>query len=250
MATAARVRIGTSGWSYRHWIGPFYPEGTRSADFLSHYAAQFDASEVNNTFYSLPGPETFAAWREATPAGFEFACKASRYITHMKKLKDPRESVARFFAAVDALGDKLGPILFQLPPNFPINLGRLRAFLDSLPAGYRYAFEFREESWFDEPVYELLDRHGAALVIYDLEGALSPLRATGALVYLRLHGPSSEAYCGSYDDAALQSWAARIAAWRQDGRHVYCFFDNDEAGYAAQNARRLQTLLASAHGVT
>lgn len=244
MPAPGRIRIGTSGWSYRHWVGPFYPEGTSSADYLSYYAGRFAVTEVNNTFYSLPKPETFEEWRASTPDGFEFACKASRYITHMKKLKDPDQSVVKFFEAVETLGDKLGPILFQLPPNFHINLGRLRALLEALPSGHRYAFEFRDGSWFDEPVFDLLDAHHAALVMYDLEGRLSALRATGKLVYIRLHGPLEEAYTGSYADNALQEWAARIRDWSGEGRDVYCFFDNDDAGYAARDATRLQGFLA------
>lgn len=243
MSAPGRVRIGTSGWSYGHWVGPFYPEGTRSADYLGYYAERFAVTEVNNTFYSLPKAETFHEWRDTTPPDFEFACKASRYITHMKKLKDPEQSVGRFFETVEALGDKLGPILFQLPPNFAINLGRLRGLLEALPSGHRYAFEFRDESWFDAPVFDLLDSHGAALVIYDLEGRTSPVHATGSLVYIRLHGPLEEAYRGQYSDEALQGWAARVRDWRRDGRDVYCFFDNDEAGYAALDATRLQRLL-------
>jgi len=243
MSDGARIRIGTSGWSYRHWVGPFYPEGTAARDYLAYYAARFDATELNNTFYSLPKPERFREWAAETPAGFLFACKASRYITHMKKLKDPAASTAKFLDAVAALGGKCGPILFQLPPHWGCDLARLESFIAELPEGYRHAFEFRDESWFDARVYDLLQRRNAALVIHDLEGTLSPCRATADFVYLRLHGPFEAAYCGSYDDAALRRWADTLLGWREEGRDVYCFFDNDEAGYAATNALTLMQMV-------
>ncbi|SDG51439.1 Uncharacterized conserved protein YecE, DUF72 family [Limimonas halophila] len=243
MTAAGRVRIGTSGWSYRHWIGPFYPEGTASGEMLARYARTFDTTELNNTFYNLPDADSFAAWREGVPAGFTFAVKANRYITHMKKLKDPDQSTGTFFEAAEVLGDRLGPILFQLPPNMGLNLGRLRAFLETLPSGHRYAFEFRNDSWYNDSVFDLLTRQDAALVIADMGGRTTPVRATASFVYLRLHGPGQTAYTGSYDAAALAGWRDRIAAWRDDGRDVYCFFDNDESGHAAMNAQALQTML-------
>lgn len=244
MAPVGRLRIGTAGWSYRHWVGPFYPEGTPARDYLTYYAGQFRATELNNTFYSLPKSESFRAWAAATPQDFVFACKASRYITHMKKLKDPQASTRKFLEAIDVLGDKCGPVLLQLPPNWGVDTVRLRSFLEGLPGGYRYAFEFRDPSWFDDTVYDLLAAHDAALVIYDLEGWTSPLQATADLVYIRLHGPGEQAYTGSYDAATLESWADRIAGWRAEGRDVYCFFDNDEAGHAPQNALTLQETVA------
>lgn len=183
-----RIHIGTSGWHYEHWVGPFYPEAVPAEDYLSFYAERFAAVEVNNTFYQLPARETLVSWRDGTPGDFLFACKASRYITHMKKLKDPRDSLRRFFEVVEALDPKLGPILFQLPPRWHVDVERLEGFLEALPAGRRYAFEFRDESWFAAEVYDALARHNAAFCIYDLAGRRSPVEVTADFAYVRLHG--------------------------------------------------------------
>ena len=239
----ARIQIGTSGWHYDHWVGPFYPQGMKSRDFLPFYAQHFAIAEINNTFYQLPQPETLADWREATPPDFEFACKASRFITHMKKLKDPEDSIRRFFEVIEALGGKLGPILFQLPPSWRVNLARLEAFLAALPRSRRYAFEFRDESWFTAGVYEALARHNAAFCIYDIAGRSAPVEVTADFSYVRLHGPEEEAYRGRYDGRTLSGWARRFLGWRDEGRDVYCFFDNDEKGYAALDAMRIQEML-------
>ena len=238
MSRDGQIQIGTSGWHYKHWIGPFYPRGTRPEAFLSHYAQHFETAEINSTFYRLPALDTFAAWRDCTPPGFIFACKASRYITHMKKLRDARSSCERFFAAVEVLADKLGPVLFQLPPKWRGDPGRLESFLAAMPAKRRIAFEFRDESWFKPEIYRLLRQRDAALCIYELDGRCAPFEVTAGFTYLRLHGPGSS-YRGRYDDRALAAWAARILMWRKAGHDVYCYFDNDERGYAAENARRL-----------
>lgn len=233
------VRVGCSGWHYDHWVGPFYPDGTRASDMLGLYAERFRAVEINNTFYSLPEAKTLKDWAGTVPEGFRFALKASRYITHMKKLKDPEESTVRFFDAIEPLGKRTGPILFQLPPNWKPNADRLDAFLHSLPRGYRYVVECRDTRWHIDAVYEVLHRHDAAFVIWDLAGTQSPMTVTADdLVYVRLHGPD-DAYEGCYDDRALDDWAARIAEWRDDGKSVWCFFDNDQNGYAPQNAAAL-----------
>ena len=239
----AEIHIGTSGWHYDHWVGPFYPERMKPDAFLGFYAEHFGAAEINNTFYQLPEPGTLAEWREATPGRFLFACKASRYITHMKKLKDPDDSIRRFFEVVGALGDKLGPILFQLPPRWRVDSGRLAAFLEALPGGRRYAFEFRDESWFTDEVLELLSRHGAAFCIYDIAGRRSAIEVTAEFVYVRLHGPGA-AYEGTYDGRTLHGWARRFRGWRDEGCDVYCFFDNDQNGYAARDALRIKEMLA------
>lgn len=245
---ASHPRIGTSGWSYRHWTGGlFYPEGLASSKLLPWYAGRFDAVEIDGSFYRLPKRETFAAWRDAVPAGFRFAVKATRYVTHMKKLKDPEDSMRRSLAAFEGLGDKLGPVLFQLPPRWRMDLGRLEAFLQALPRRRGYAFEFRNESWFDPRVYALLERHGAAFCIYHLAGRTSPMAVTAPLVYVRLHGPGA-AYRGRYHGNALRGWARRIDSWRDGGHDVWCFFDNDEAAYAPHDAERLKTMLSTEEG--
>lgn len=237
------IYIGTSGWHYQHWLGPFYPKELSSDQWLSYYAGRLHSVEINNTFYQLPDRETFTTWRETVPADFIFSVKASRYITHMKKLKDPQQPVATFFKNIEKLGDKLGPILFQLPPNWHFNQQRLAGFLDALPQGYRHVFEFRDPSWFDQRAYELLARHNAAVCIYDLNGRLSPKKITADHVYVRLHGPGPP-YQGQYDIQTLSGWAGAFSAWNRQGKAIYCYFNNDMAGYAVQNAAQLQAMLA------
>jgi uncharacterized protein YecE (DUF72 family) len=242
-----KIHVGTSGWSYRHWAGPFYPEHLSPDRYLDFYAKRFAAVEINSTFYRLPEHKTLAAWRDRTPEGFVFACKASQYITHMKKLKDPQDSLARLFRAMDGLGEKLGPILFQMPPRWHVNLQRLADFLSVLPGNYRYAFEFRDESWFSAGVHDLLEKNGAATCFYDLNGRVSPLQVTGSFIYVRLHGPDGP-YCGKYNQKTLMEWADRLLAWQSEGREVFCFFDNDEKAYAAADAGRLLGMVERACG--
>jgi uncharacterized protein YecE (DUF72 family) len=243
---AEKLRVGTSGWHYDHWQGPFYPEELSSDRWLAYYAEHLSTVEINNTFYQLPKVETLRNWRAGTPEGFLFAVKASRYITHRKKLKQPDEPVANFLRRIDALGDKLGPILFQLPPNWNFDPERLRSFLERLPEGYRFVFEFRDASWFDERAYEMLAAHGAAFCIYDLGGRLAPREVTTDWVYVRLHGPDG-AYQGKYDVEALAGWMDAFSTWTGQGKEVYCFFDNDERGYAVQNALALQAMAEDGH---
>lgn len=234
--------VGTSGWRYKHWIGAVYPEDMRPDDWLGHYAGFLSTVEVNSTFYGLPRRESIAAWLAVTPPGFVFAVKASRYLTHMKKLKDPETGLARLIEAIGPFGTRLGPVLFQLPPRWHCNAGRLDAFLDALPPGHRYAFEFRDPSWHCDAILALLRQRNAAFCIFELAGEQSPRLATADFVYVRLHGPGA-AYQGRYHDRSLQRWAQRIEQWCGDGIDVYCYFDNDEAGYAFENARRLAELV-------
>lgn len=243
MAMGSEIHIGTSGWHYPHWCGPFYPEGLDASEFLSFYARKFQSVEINNTFYRLPKTEMLAEWRDGTPAKFVFACKASRFITHMKKLKDPEQSSRRFFDVITTLGEKLGPILFQLPPRWQVDSERLQHFLAALPQGFRFAFEFRDKSWFVPEIYELLARYDAAVCTYDLDGYQSPVNVRGSLAYVRLHGPDGP-YSGQYDARTLTLWAKRILSWRESGLDVFCYFDNDQAGYAAQDAMRLADMIA------
>ena len=241
----ARVHIGTSGWHYKHWCGPFYPEKHSPAKMLEFYLAHFDTVEINNSFYKLPSEETFAKWRQATPAGFCFAVKASRFLTHNKKLKDPGNALHNFLPRAGALKEKLGPILFQLPPRWRVNVERLREFLDVLPRHHRYAFEFREPSWNTEAVYAVLRRYNAAYCIFELDRYTSPLEVTADFAYVRLHGPGGR-YQGSYSRSMLQEWAEWICKWEKL-RDIYVYFDNDQAGYAAQNALELKRLMAKEH---
>ncbi len=234
--------IGTSGWHYPHWVGPFYPQALPKKEFLSYYTRQFHTVELNNTFYHLPSQETLAAWRDGTPKDFLFACKGSRFITHMKKLKDPEKSIQRFFEAIQVLGSKLGPILFQLPPRWKVNLERFHCFLEALPKQQRYAFEFRDESWLQQETYDLLKQFHAGLCLYHLAGRCSPIQVTAGFVYIRLHGPG-DSYQGQYGLERLRPWAHRCAEWAQDGKDVFCYFDNDEAGYAVKDALALRKLV-------
>ncbi|QHL88865.1 DUF72 domain-containing protein [Nibribacter ruber] len=242
MTQLGEFYIGTSGWHYNHWKGNFYPAGVASAQFTNYYLRFFDTVEINNSFYRLPSPETFANWRTSVPPDFLFAVKASRYITHMKKLKDPQQSLAQFMGNVQALEEKLGPILFQLPPAWRLNLERLEQFLAALPPFYRYTIEFRDQSWYDARVYALLQQKNIAFCIYDLDGHQSPLEVTADFVYIRLHGPEGK-YNGSYSETTLQTWAEKLKVWSAEGKDVFVYFDNDIGGHAPVNAARLKKMI-------
>ena len=237
----AALHIGTSGWHYNHWRGPFYPEKFPPSKMLDFYARHFCTVEINNSFYRLPPENAVEVWRDSTPPGFCFAVKGSRFLTHMKKLKDPAPGIARFMERANILGKKLGPIVFQLPPFWELNLARLEEFLETLPKRHRYAFELRNETWRTEDVYRVLRKHNAAFCIYELAGYHTEFTLTANFTYVRLHGPDG-AYAGSYDSRKLREWAHRIRAWMQDLRAVYVYFDNDQAGFAAKNALTLQGL--------
>jgi uncharacterized protein YecE (DUF72 family) len=236
------VHIGTSGWVYKHWKGRFYPEKLKSADWFGYYAEHFSTVEINNSFYRLPDLKTFNGWRNASPADFVYAVKASRYMTHMKKLVVDRQSIDKFFRRVRHLEEKLGPVLFQLPPSFGINAERLEKFLAALPQGFRYTFEFRDHSWYTDEVYALLEKYNAAFCIYELEHHVSPMEVTADFIYIRLHGPGGK-YQGNYTSAALRKWAAFCRKWRKKGKDVYVYFDNDQEAYAAFNALSLLELM-------
>lgn len=239
-----RIRVGTSGWSYKPWRGPFYPPQVPQRAWLRYYASRFDAAEINATFYRLPSPAAVAAWRDATPPGFVFAWKASRFITQAKKLRDPEAPLARVFAPMAELGDKRGPTLFQLPPSLHLDAPRLEAFLARLPAG-RHTVEFRHPSWFVDATYAALADRGVALCLSDHEDGVTPWLATADFIYVRGHGPSGR-YAGSYPDATLDGWARRLGAWAADGLDAYAFFDNDIAAAAPADADRLRARLGLA----
>lgn len=235
-------RIGTSGWHYQHWIGSFYPAGMSAKDMLAFYAEHFSSVEINNSFYRLPSLAAAKAWAAQVPKDFVFACKASRYTTHVKRLKDAPESFEKYFPRLKPLGGKLGPILFQTPPAFPPDVERLKSFIKALPKRHRYAFEFRDPRWFTDDVREALKRSNCAFCIFDIAGLQSPPWQTADFAYLRLHGPGRK-YQGSYDDQALRQWAKLIRGFLRKEADVYCYFDNDQAGYAPQNALRLRQML-------
>jgi uncharacterized protein YecE (DUF72 family) len=240
---AGKVHVGTSGWHYKHWLGNFYPDKLPPSKMLAHYIRHFDTVELNNSFYKLPTFDAMRAWRDAVPPGFSFAVKGSRFITHNKKLKDPEQAIQNILPRAEALGEKLGVVLWQLPPRWGVNCDRLDEFLATLPRYHRYTFEFREPSWLCADVYKILERYNAAFCIYDIAKFHSPILTTADFVYVRLHGPSHHKYGGSYTDEALKRWAEQIARWAADGLNVFVYFDNDQAGYAPANALTLKSLL-------
>jgi uncharacterized protein YecE (DUF72 family) len=238
----SHVYIGTSAWHYRHWRGRFYPSDLTAARMLRYYADRFDTVEINNSFYRLPTPSALEGWCRETPAGFCFAVKASRYITHNLKLKHPKQAEQKFLSRIESLGRRLGPILFQLPPDWKINVVRLGEFLRELPQRHRYTFEFRNPTWHVPEVYDTLRRHRAALCIHEIAGFQCPFEVTADFIYVRLHGPSDK-YQGVYSESALRTWANRIQNWRKELTHVFVYFDNDQSGFAAKNVLELKRML-------
>jgi uncharacterized protein YecE (DUF72 family) len=235
------IRVGCSGWQYKHWRGDFYPADQPASRWLSLYVRTFDTVELNNSFYRLPEGATFRNWRERTPDGFLFAVKASRFLTHLKKLKDPDEPIARFFDRARELGPKLGPVLYQLPPRWPVDIGRLEAFLAALPRGPRHVMEFREPSWYAPDVLARLEASGVALCLHDMSGSASPRVRVGPFVYVRFHGTTR--YGGAYGDDDLESWSAWLHGEHAAGRDVFCYFNNDIGGHAPRNAVTLRRLM-------
>jgi uncharacterized protein YecE (DUF72 family) len=242
MSAVGRIQIGTSGYVYRHWRkGVFYPVGFKAREELAYYAAQFPTVELNNPFYRLPTAEMFQRWRDATPADFEFAVKASRYITHVKRLRDVGEELALFMERAEHLGPKLGPILFQLPPNLQADTPRLREFLPLLSSDRRWVLEFRHPSWHTDEAYRLLAERQVALCI-PVGGGLHPDRITTApFSYIRMHrgqGPG-----GRFTNQELRSWASQVRALSDAGKNVYVYFNNDWEGHAVRDAVKLEELL-------
>jgi uncharacterized protein YecE (DUF72 family) len=242
MSGLAEVWIGTSGYVYRHWRkGVFYPSGLPIREELGYYATRFRTVELNNPFYRLPTPEMFERWRESTPPGFQFSVKASRLITHIKRLRGVSDELALFLERADRLGPKLGPILFQLPPTQQIDLPRLADFVALLSPGRRWVIEFRHPSWHARDVYQLLTDHSVALCI-PVGGGVHPDRVTTAtFTYIRMHRGQEPA--GGFTREELSSWAAQIRSLRAAGKEVYVYFNNDWDAYAVRDAMALQELL-------
>jgi uncharacterized protein YecE (DUF72 family) len=241
------ARVGCSGWNYKTWRVAFYPNALPADRWLEFYASRFDTVEINNTFYRLPERSTFAMWHEKVPKDFLFAVKASRFLTHMKRLREPEEPLARLFARASALGRRLGPVLYQLPGNFTIDLDRLDAFLDALPrrsggARIRHVVEFRHPSWYVAETYSLLTRRGVALCLHDKEGSKIDEPIGGPFVYVRFHGTSGR-YHGRYNRHSLNRWAHRLAEQLQEGRPVFAYFNNDPGAAAVDNALTLRSAI-------
>lgn len=243
MIARESIHVGSSGWHYRHWIGTFYPRDLKPEYWLEFYSRNLNSVEINNSFYRLPLESTFTRWGEIVPEDFVFAVKASRYITHIRKLRDVGESVERFMARADALQGKLGVVLFQLPPAMKSDSILLGSFLSGLPEGYRFAMEFRHESWFNDRTYSLLEDNGAAFCIHDAGGCVTPKAVTGGCVYVRLHGATGM-YRGCYGDEQLRGWSDRIMEWRGRGLEVFFYFNNDWDGFAVHNAVRLREMMS------
>jgi uncharacterized protein YecE (DUF72 family) len=234
------IHVGTSGWQYRSWKDRFYPKGVPQRAWLRHYASRFPVVEVNNSFYVLPKESTFDRWREETPSGFLFVAKASRYITHVRRMREAKDSVDLFWSRAARLGPKLGPILFQFPPNLKADVPVLAEFLAILPRSMRPAFEFREPSWWRDDVFELLDRAGGAWVLADRPGARVREIVTGGWSYIRFH-QGRPAHPG-YTRQKLRAWADRIAGLAVP--EAFVFFNNDPLAAAPRDALVLEELLA------
>ncbi len=249
------IRIGCSGWNYKHWRGPVYPPELPARSWFDHYATLFDTVEINNSFYQLPDRSTFAAWRERAPRRFLYAVKGSRYLTHLKRLREPEQPVSLVFDHVAELGDRLGPILFQLPPHFHRDLERLDHFLSVLPRTLgeigarpsrrrlRHVIEFRHPSWYVDETLAVLRAHETTMCLHDKFGSAITEGVDGALMYVRFHGPGGR-YFGRYDTDRLQAWAGRLYEHAQTGSDVFAYFNNDPGGMAVINAMEMKALVA------
>jgi uncharacterized protein YecE (DUF72 family) len=241
---SGRVWIGTSGWHYKSWRGPFFPDGLGLKNQLQYYASQFDTAELNGVFYRTPTSQAVERWYVETGREFIFAWKASKFITHWKRLSNATNSLELLENRLSLLHEKAGPVLFQLPPNFEADQGRLKAFLELLTRKRRYCFEFRHPSWYAPRILRLLETRNVALCLSDHHDAPAPWKRTADFIYIRGHGPSGR-YRGRYATATLEQWAGRIAAWRKR-RDVYVYFDNDQKSAAPADALKLRYLLREA----
>lgn len=237
-----RYFIGTSGWHYDDWRGIFYPEKLPKAKWLEFYSGHFPTLELNNTFYRPPSESAFNKWYESSPPDFTFAVKVSRYITHIKRIKDCAAEVRNFMSRVVLMKEKLGPLLYQLPPGLHRDDARLASFLAILPRNFKHAIEFRHESWFNEEVFDILRKYSVGLCIFDMPSLTSPIIATADFVYIRFHGKDS-LYSSRYSNEDMADWAVRIARLAGNLESVYIYFNNDIAGYALQNAATLRDYL-------
>jgi uncharacterized protein YecE (DUF72 family) len=235
--------IGTSGWYYPHWQIKFYPDNLTRSHWLEYYSRHFDTVELNNTFYQLPADKTFKAWQISTPASFIFAVKASRFITHIRRLRNMDDALDRFITRVQLLKQKLGPLLYQLHPQMKRDDKLLEDFLSLLPAGFQHVFEFRDNSWFDDRIFQLLNKYNAGFCIYDMPDSNTPLISTADFAYIRFHG-SQELYGSNYRDSELKRWAELIKDNFSRLGNIYIYFNNDNQAFAVKNATSLKKILA------
>jgi uncharacterized protein YecE (DUF72 family) len=234
--------VGCSGWYYEHWCNTYYPRGLTRTKWLHHYSRDFPTVEINNSFYRLPSEKSFTNWKDSVPDDFVFSVKASRYVTHIKRLKDSASAVNTFVSRAHFLGSKLGPLLYQLPPNMRRDDRILEDFLAALPQGYYHVLEFRHRSWFDDAVFRLLRRYNVGVCVFDMLGFISPLVATSNLAYIRFHG-SARLYSSYYSEEELSRWATDILLLGKQVEVVYIYFNNDAEAFAVRNALTLRRLL-------
>jgi uncharacterized protein YecE (DUF72 family) len=240
----SRISIGTSGWTYDGWRDSLYPDGLHKSEWLRFYASRFPTVEINGSFYRTPSFEAVRAWHDHTPRSFQFAWKASKFITHWKRLSDKCEnSIALMDSRLRMLGSKASVVLFQLPANFSEDTERLSSFIAMLPRRYKYAFEFRHKSWYDDRVLTILRDANVALCLSDHADAPAPWETTARHVYVRGHGPSGR-YHGTYPGRTLQRWADAALLWQSEQRTVYIYFDNDQKAAAPKDAARLAMIIS------
>ncbi len=235
-----RYYIGTSGWHYDHWREEFYPKGMAKSRWLEFYSGHFSTVELNNSFYHLPSEKAFINWKNSSPPEFVFSVKVSRFITHIKRLRDTAEPVANFISRARLLEGKLGPLLYQLPQSMKLDYQTLEEFLKILPKDACHVFEFRHNSWFEDGIFQLLSRYNAGFCIYDMPGFRTPVVATSDFVYMRFHG-SQRLYGGCYSDEELEDWAQKIMVLKTGV--VYAYFNNDIEGFAIRNALTFRHLI-------
>lgn len=235
------IRIGTSGWVYNHWRTIFYPKELKQSEWFAYYAQHFNTVEINYSFYRLPNESVFDKWHTQAPSGFLYTLKFSRFLTHVKKLKDPEQPLHTFLNRADHLTETLGPILYQLPPSWEINLTRFQSFCEALPKNYHHVIEFRNPSWLTKDVFQLMKQYHISHCIHDKLEFDIPLAITASPIYIRFHGDSASG--GNYQNKFLEKWAAQIDAWNNQLFDVFIYFNNDFEGYALKNARSLKKLL-------
>ena len=244
MGRLKKIMIGCSGWNYAHWRGRFYPGEMRQKLWFDFYQASFDTVEINNTFYKLPQEQTFRQWEMQAGDEFIYAVKANRYLTHLKKLHNAQDALEKFIARVRLLGQKLGPLLYQLPPHWAKDYKRLEGFLDLLPKNLIHVFEFRDQSWMEDDILRLLDQYGCSFCIHDMPGLICPRKSVGPITYLRFHG-AQEKYQGGYPRSTLQEWAdwIREHSGKEHSGDVYVYFNNDAMAHAVYDAMQLKRYL-------